>query len=93
MLGELSPFLRWPLGVIAGGGVAGVVQGSSVLVRGMSSATTGGLGNPVVSTGELIASIVGTIISIVLPVVAIILVGLVLFFVMRRAFRRRPQSP
>ena len=89
MLGELSPFLRWPLGVIAGGGVAGVVQGSSVLARGTSTATTGGLGNPLVSTGELIASIVGTILSLLLPILAIILVGLMVFFVLRRAFRRR----
>jgi hypothetical protein len=92
MLGELSPFLRWPLGVIAGGGVAAAVQGSSVLVRGTSTATTGGLGNPLVSTGELVASIVGTIISIVLPIVAIILVGLIMFLIFRRIFRRRAQS-
>jgi hypothetical protein len=92
MLGELSPFLRWPLGVIAGGGVAAAVQGSSVLVRGTSTATTGGLGNPLVSTGELVASIVGTILSIVLPVVAIILVGLILFLIFRRIFRRRAHN-
>jgi hypothetical protein len=89
MLGELSPFLRWPLGVIAGGGVAAAVQTSSVLIRGASTATTGGLGNPLVSTGELVASIVGTIVSIVLPVLAIILVGLILFLIFRRMFRRR----
>jgi len=95
MLGELSPFLRWPLGIIAGGGVAAAVQGSSVLVRGTSTATTGGLGNPLVSTGELVASIVGTIVSIVLPVVAIVLVGLILFLIFRRMIRRRTrlQSP
>lgn len=92
MIGELSPFLRWPLGVIAGGGVAGVIQGASVFARGTSTATTGGLGNPLVSTGELIASIVGTIVSIVLPVLAIILVGLILFLIFRRMFRRRAQS-
>jgi len=88
MLGELSPFVRWPLGIIAGGGVAGAVQGSSVLVRGASTATTGGIGNPVVSTGELVASIVGTIVCIVLPIVAIILVCTLLFFIFRRIFRR-----
>jgi hypothetical protein len=91
-LGGLSPFLRWPLGIIAGGGVAGVVQGSSILVRGASAATTGGLGNPVVSTGELVASIVGTIVSIVIPILAIILVGLIMFVVFRRLSRRRSPS-
>jgi len=92
VLGELSPYLRWPIGVIAGGGVAGVVQGSSVLVRGTSMATTGGLGNPLVSTGELAASVVGTIVSIVLPVVAIILVVLIMFLILRRVFRRRART-
>ena len=92
MLGELSPFLRWPLGIIAGGGVAGAVQGSSVVVRGTSTATTGGLGNPLVATGELVASIIGTIVSIVLPIVAIICVVLILSFIFRRIYRRRAQS-
>jgi hypothetical protein len=89
MVGEVSPFLRWSLAVIAGGGVAGVIQGSSVLVRGVSTATTGGAGNPIVSAGELFASIVGTIISIVLPLLAIILVALIIFLIVRRIFRRR----
>ncbi len=92
MAGDLSPLLRWPLGVIAGGGVAGVVQGASVFARGASTATTGGFGNPLVSTGELVASIVGTIVSIVLPILAIVLVGLILFLIFRRMFRRRTQS-
>lgn len=89
MLGDLSPHLRWPLAVIAGGGVAGVVQGSSVVLRGISAATTGGFGNPLVSTGELAAAIVGTIVSIVLPVAAIILVALLMCLIVRRALRRR----
>jgi len=89
MLGEMSPYLRWPLGIIAGGGVAGAVQGSSVLARGVSTATTGGLGNPLVAAGELAASIVGTVISIVLPVLAFILVCLILYLIFRRMFRRK----
>jgi hypothetical protein len=89
MVGDISPLLRWPLAIIAGGGVAGLIQGSSVLVRGTSSATTAGAGNPVVSTGELLASIVGTVVSIVLPIVAIVLVALIMFFVLRRILQRR----
>lgn len=92
VIGDLSPFVRWPLGVIAGGGVAGIVQGSSVLARGASTATTGGFGNPIVATGELVASIVGTIVSIVLPILAIVLVGLILFFVFRGIVRKRART-
>ena len=86
---DVAPLLRWPLAIIAGGGIAGLVQGSSVLMRGTSSMTTAGVGNPAVSTGELVASIVGTIVSIVLPILAIILVALIMFFVLRRMRRRR----
>lgn len=92
VLGDLSPQLRWPLAVIAGGGAAGIVQVSTVVVRGASTVATGGFGNPLVSTGELAASIVGTIISIVLPVVAIFLVALLMILILRRALRRRAQA-
>lgn len=34
MVGDVSAFLRWSLAIIAGGGIAGLIQGSSVIVRG-----------------------------------------------------------
>ena len=89
MIGDVSPFLRWSLALIAGGGVAGVIQGSSVLVRGASTASTGGAGNPAVSTLELLASIAGTVVSILLPVIAIALVVLIVFLLIRRILRMR----
>lgn len=91
MVGDVSAFLRWSLAIIAGGGIAGLIQGSSVLVRGISTASTAGLANPVVSTGELIASIAGTVISIILPTVAIVLVVLLLTFSLRRLLK--PAAP
>ncbi len=93
MVGDISPFLRGSLAIIAGGGIAGVIQGSSVLTRGISSTTTGGIGNPVISTGELLASIFGTIVSIILPFVAIALVVLIIFLILWRFFRRRAKTP
>ena len=89
MVGDVSPFLRWSLAIIAGGGVAGVVQTSSVLARGTSTATTGGAGNPLVSTCELIASIIGTILSIVLPILAMIIIAFISFIIIRRFMRKR----
>src|SRR5579864_4751189 len=50
---DMSPFLKWTLAVIAGGGAAGLVQSATVVTRGASAVTTGGLANPVVSTFEL----------------------------------------
>jgi hypothetical protein len=92
MVGDVSPFLRWSLAIIAGGGIAGVIQGSSVMVRGLSTASTAGLANPVVSTGELIASIIGTVISIILPTLAIIIVLILLGLILRRFSKRRTST-
>jgi len=92
MVGDVSPFLRWSLAIIAGGGIAGLIQGSSVLIRGSSSVSTAGLANPLVSSGELVASILGTLISIILPIVAIILVVILVSIILQRMSRSRPSS-
>lgn len=89
MVGDVSPFLRWSLAIIAGGGVAGLIQGSSVAVRTASAATTAGVANPAVSTVELVASLVGTALAILLPYVAIILVAFLISLILRRLTRRK----
>jgi len=53
---EIDPWLKWSLSAIAGGVAAGAVQSATALLRGASTATTGGLANPVVSVGEAAAS-------------------------------------
>jgi hypothetical protein len=93
MAGDVSPFIRWSLAIIAGGGSAGLIQGSSVIVRGASSATTGGLGNPVVSTLELVAAVVGTILAIVLPILAIALFAFIAYKIISRMKRKRKPMP
>jgi hypothetical protein len=89
VVGDVSPFLRWSLAVVAGGGVAGAIQATTVVVRGASSATTGGLANPVVATGELGGSVVTSVLAVVVPVAAVLLVALLLVLIVRFA-RRRP---
>ena len=91
MFGDVSPFLQWALAIIAGGGVAGVVQAGTVTVRAASLGTTGGLGNIVVSTGELVASVLITFLAIVVPVVCICVV-LVLGYKAIRRLVLRPQA-
>src|SRR6266508_2903629 len=65
---DMSPFLKWTLAVIAGGGIAGLVQGTTVLARSASSAGTGGLANPILATAELGGSLATSILSLVAPV-------------------------
>jgi len=84
MVGDVAPFLRWSLAIIAGGGIAGAIQASSVMIRGVSTVKTAGLANPAVSTGELIASVMGTVISIIVPYLAVVLVAILLALIARR---------
>ncbi len=91
MVGDVSPFLKWTLAIIAGGGVAGVVQGSTVLIRGVSSAGTGGLANPIFATAELGGSILTSILALVAPVLTIGLIAVVLFILGRKFLQAKTQ--
>jgi hypothetical protein len=89
---DISPVLRWALAIVAGGGVAGAVQASTVLVRLKSGVTTAGIGNPLVATGETASSTVTSVLAIVMPVIAFLLVVLIvvgLVWFARRALARR----
>jgi hypothetical protein len=75
MVGDMSPFLKWTLAAIVGGGTAGVIQGATVLTRGVSTAATGGLGNHLVATGELGLSTLTAVLALVVPLLVIVLVA------------------
>ncbi|GAB3326151.1 DUF4126 domain-containing protein [Hymenobacter humi] len=77
-LPHLDPTLRWTLGVLVGGGTAGLVQTATALLRGASTAATGGLGNPVLATAENALAVGGVAFTLLLPLVA---AGTVLLFV------------
>jgi hypothetical protein len=81
---ELPPLLKWSAVIIGGGGLAGLVQGATALLRLKSTALTGGVGNPAVATFELFGSVTMIIVAVVLPLLA---VGLALFLVVA-VFRR-----
>jgi hypothetical protein len=53
---DVDPWLRWTTATIAGGGAAALVQLPTVALRALSSAMTGGTGNPLVSSAEAAAS-------------------------------------
>jgi len=87
-VGDINPLLKWTLAVIVGGGIAGIVQGFTGIVRLVSSATTGGLGNPVVSTMEAGGSFILSILAIFLPIVAFIAVLILMLFAIRKVYSR-----
>ncbi|MDO4221356.1 MAG: DUF4126 domain-containing protein [Akkermansia sp.] len=77
LLGDMPPALQWGLGVVAGGGAAGMVKAGTATARAASTATTGGLGNCVVATVENICATVGSVLAVLAPVLAIFFVILV----------------
>ena len=83
-----SPILDWGLGLMLGGGSAGLIQAGTSLLRLGSTTTTGGLGNPVVATTENVASFGFSILTVLLPLFAFVLIVLVLLFVASQLARR-----
>ena len=92
VLGESDPVIQWSLAIIAGGGVSAAVQGATVVTRGVSTAITGGVGNPVVSTGENIASIILTIFAIILPILAAVLVVILFTMIVKKTVKKANPS-
>ena len=88
-LPHLDPPLRWTLGVLVGGGTAGLVQTGTALLRGASTAATGGLANPVLATAENTLAVSGVVLTLLLPLVAAGLVVTLLVVILSRLRRWR----
>ncbi len=82
-----NPVIQWVLGIIVGGGTAGVVQSGTGLLRLFSSKFTGGVGNPVVSTTENVAAFGISGLAVLVPVVAM-LISIILLVWIVRGFKR-----
>lgn len=78
-LTDLSPVVGWSLSIIAGGGTAAAISGSSGITRLASSSTTGGLGNFIISTIETIIAFFMAIMAIFLPLLAFVFVMFILW--------------
>jgi hypothetical protein len=92
---DVPPALKWTVAIIAGSGSAGLVQGATTLLRAKSGLFTGGLGNPVVATGELGGALGLSALAIFVPVLAVVAVVAlvyVAFRLARRAWSRRPAA-
>ena len=89
---DTSPFLKWAIALIAGGGMAGTIQAGTALLRGMSTVSTGGLANFSIATAELVGSVMTTFLSLLLPVLAFIVAVTVAIWIMIKLMRRRHRS-
>lgn len=89
---EFEPWIKWTLAIIAGGGTAGLIKGTTSTTRAVSSISTAGFGNPLVATLESIGSIGLTLLSIFVPVLAALVVLVLVFFIVT-GFRKQRKLP
>jgi hypothetical protein len=84
----MDPVLKWTLALIAGGGTAAIFHGSTSILRGASTALTGGISNHAVATAELAIAAGLSILAIVLPLVSILIVFLLLLLLVRKGIQK-----
>ena len=91
---DLPPMVKWTAAVIAGGGIAGITQSATAMLRAKSTIFTGGIGNPVIATGELGGAVLVTMLALAAPLVALgaIVAFLWLAIRMRRRWLRGARS-
>jgi hypothetical protein len=95
LITDMPPSLKWTISIIAGGGIAGLLQGATVALRAKSSLFTGGFGNFAVASLELVASAIVSILSILIPIAAFILTLLLVTYgiILARKVYLRKKSP
>jgi hypothetical protein len=86
---DVPPEIRWPIAVIAGGGIAALTKGTSAVIRAKTAAMTGGLGNPVVSTVETAGAATVSILAIVAPLLCLLGAIVIVVWAVRRLRRSR----
>jgi hypothetical protein len=90
---DLPPWLQYSIAIIGAGSTAGVVAASTSLLRLKSSAMTGGLGNSILATFELLGAFGVALIAVVVPLLALLVVAAILTVAIRKLARgpvRRP---
>lgn len=89
---DLPPMVKWAAAIIAGGGIAGLTQTTSAVLRAKSTVLTGTLGNPVIATGELGGSLLLSLMALVAPLFTLLVIAVLLWLAFRW-LRRIPRGP
>ena len=84
---DVSPFLKWTMALIAGGGIAGLVQASTVVLRAKSSLATAGAGNPIFSTFELAGATLTGLLAVFVPILSLMLIAIFCFWALRKIMK------
>ncbi len=89
LIADMSPVLAMVLGITA----AGSIHAVKATARPFVTATTGGLGNPVISVIEDVASVAITLMAILVPILTVVLLLIAVWLVLRWVRRRRAAAP
>jgi len=80
---DVPPMVKWTAAVIAGGGIAGLTQGVTAMLRAKSTVFTGGLGNLAIATAELGGALLVSLLALAAPLLALAVVILFLWLAIR----------
>jgi uncharacterized protein DUF4126 len=80
---DMPPMVKWTTAIIAGGGVAGLTQSVTALLRAKSTIFTGGIGNPVIATAELGGSLLVSLLALAAPFITLLVVAVFLWLAVR----------
>lgn len=69
---DIGTFPQWALALIAGGGTAAAISSGFAGTRAASTATTGGIGNPVVATTETAGAGIMSVLAFAAPILAVL---------------------
>ncbi len=89
---EMNEVATWAFAIIAGGGTATAISGTTAAVRAVSTTTTAGSGNFIVNSVETISSTVLSLLAIVIAPLAFIVV-LGLLYATYRVWRKLTTRP
>ena len=90
---DLPPMVKWAAAIIAGGGIAGLTQATSAVLRAKSTVLTGTLGNPVIATAEVGGSLLVSLMALAAPLLTLVVIVVLLWLGFRwfRQLSRRPR--
>lgn len=88
-----NDWMKWMVGIIAGGGGAGLIASGTGLLRLLSSKTTLGTGNNVVATGENAAAVGGSLLSFLIPIIMAALFIIFFIWIIKKLANRIKGKP
>ncbi len=89
MISDMSPYMRWSLAMIAGGGAAASIHLATAALRGLSTASTGGFGNFALALLELFSACAVTLLGLLFGVVGLVLLVVIIVAVIYKLLQRK----